>query len=243
MSGTWIVFSREIKQYLTSPVAYLIAFAFLLVTGLIFNNDLAVSVTVKPAEPALIPLFLSFAMVLFAPLLTMRLLAEERREGTLELLLTAPVKDSDIVFGKFLSAWFYYSMLLGVTLVYQFVLFFTTQNRPDLGHAMSAYIGIWLYGGAALAVGLMYSSLTENQIVAAFLGWATLMLLWLGDLAGQVVANLELARLLRTLTLQGHFTTSFAVGVVRAEDVAYYAAIIVVMLFVAIRVIESHRWR
>jgi ABC-2 type transport system permease protein len=243
MRGTWIVFSREVAQYFASPVAYLIAFAFLLLTGLIFNNDLAVSVTVKPAEPALIPIFLSFAMVFFAPLLTMRLLAEERREGTLELLLTAPVKDSDIVFGKFLSAWFYYSIMLATTLAYQFVLFFTTQNRPDLGHVMSAYIGIWLYGGAALAVGLMYSSLTENQIVAAFLGWATLMFLWLGDLAGQVVSNLDLARLLRTLTLQGHFTTSFAVGVVRAEDVAYYAGIIVVMLFVAIRVIESHRWR
>lgn len=243
MRGTWIVFSREVAQYFASPVAYLIAFAFLLLTGLIFNNDLAVSVTVKPAEPALIPIFLSFAMVLFAPLLTMRLLAEERREGTLELLLTAPVKESDIVFGKFLSAWFYYSMLLAITLAYQFILFLTTQNRPDLGHAMSAYIGIWLYGGAALAVGLMFSSLTENQIVAAFLGWATLMFLWLGDLAGQVVSNLDLAQLLRTLTLQGHFSTSFAVGVVRAEDVAYFGAIIVVMLFVAIRVIESHRWR
>jgi ABC-2 type transport system permease protein len=243
MRGTWIVFMREIGQYFASPIAYLIAFAFLLLTGLIFNNDLAVSVTVKPAEPALIPMFLSFALVFFAPLLTMRLVAEERREGTLELLLTAPVKDSDIIFGKFLSAWFYYSVLLLVTLAYQFVLLFTTQNTPDLGHAMGAYIGIWLYGGATLAVGLMFSSLTENQIIAAFLSWTTLMFLWLGDLAGQVVANIDLARLLRTLTLPGHFSTSFAVGLVRAEDVAYYAGIIVVMLFVAIRIVESHRWR
>ncbi len=243
MRGTWIVFSREIGQYFASPVAYLIAFAFLLLTGLIFNNDLAVSVTYKPAEPALIPLFLSFAMVFFAPLLTMRLLAEERREGTLELLLTAPVKDSDIIFGKFLSAWFYYSVLLVITLSYQFVLLLTTQNTPDLGHAMGAYIGIWLYGGATLAVGLVFSSLTENQIIAAFLSWTTLMFLWLGDLAGQVVSNLDLARLLRTLTLPGHFSTSFAVGLVRAEDVAYYAGVIVVMLFVAIRIVESHRWR
>jgi ABC-2 type transport system permease protein len=243
MRATWIVFSREIAQYFASPVAYLIAFAFLLLTGLIFNNDLVVSVSYKPAEPALIPLFLSFAMVFFAPLLTMRLLAEERREGTLELLLTAPVKDSDIIFGKFLSAWFYYTLLLVITLSYQFVLLFTTRNRPDLGHAMSAYIGIWLYGGATLAVGLVFSSLTENQIIAAFLSWTTLMFLWLGELAGQVVSNIDLARLLRTLTLPGHFTTSFAVGLVRAEDVAYYAGLIVVMLFVAIRIVESHRWR
>jgi ABC-2 type transport system permease protein len=243
MRGTWIVFSREVGQYFASPMAYLIAFAFFLLTGLNFNADLAFSVSVKPAEPALIPIFLSFAMVFFAPLLTMRLLAEERREGTLELLLTAPVKDSDIIFGKFLSAWFYYSLLLAITLSYQFVLLFTTQNRPDLGHAMGAYIGIWLYGGATLAVGVVYSSLTENQIVAAFLSWTTLMFLWLGDLVGQVVANIDLARLIRTLTLTGHFTTSFATGLVRAEDVAYYAGIIVVMLFVAVRVIESHRWR
>jgi ABC-2 type transport system permease protein len=241
--GTWIIFWREVGQFFVSPSAYLIAFALLLLTGLIFNNDLAVSLTFKPAEPALIPLFLSFAMVFFAPVLTMRLLAEESREGTLELLLTAPVKDSEIAFGKFLSAWFFYSLLLLITFSYQFVLATNTQNAPDLGHAIGAYIGIWLYGGATLAVGLMFSALTENQIVAAFLATTTLLFLWLGDLAGQVVSNIDLARLLRTLTLQGHFTTSFAVGLVRAEDVAYYAGIMAVMLFVTIRIIESHRWR
>jgi len=243
MRGTWIIFWREVGQYFASPVAYLIAFALLLLTGLNFNADLAFSVTKKPSDPALIPIFLAFMMVFCAPLLTMRLLAEEQREGTLELLLTAPVKESDIVFGKFLSAWFYFTLLLLITLSYQFVLLFTTQNRPDLGFALCAYIGVWLYGGATLAVGMMFSALTENQVVAAFLSLATLFFLWLGDIAGEVVANIDLARLLRTLTLQGHFSSSFAVGIVRAEDVAYYAGIIVVMLFVTIRIVESHRWR
>ena len=122
MRGTWIVFRREVGQYFVSPVAYLIAAAFLFLTGFLFNNDLIASVTVKSASPAVVPAFLSFALVFFAPVLTMRMLAEETREGTLELLLTAPVNDTDIVIGKFLGAWFYYTLLLIITLVYQMIL-------------------------------------------------------------------------------------------------------------------------
>jgi ABC-2 type transport system permease protein len=236
-----IVFRREVGQYLASPFAYLIAAAVLLLTGVLFNRDLVVSMGTKPADPSLVPTILSFAMVFFAPLLTMRLFAEERREGTLELLLTAPVADSSIVFGKFLGAWFYYSVLLALTFLYQFILVAITQ--PDLGHAASAYLGIWLYGGATLAVGLLFSALTENQIVAAFLSMVALMLLWLGDQAGDLIANIDLARLVRILSLQGHFSTSFATGLLRAEDVAFFAAIITVMLFITIRVVESNRWR
>ena len=241
MHGTWIIFRREVGQYLVSPVAYLIAAAFLFLTGFLFNNDMIASVTVKPASPAVVPAFLSFALVFFAPVLTMRMLAEERREGTLELLLTAPVRESDIVIGKFLGAWFYYSVLLALTLIYQVILVAITQ--PDLGHAISAYIGIWLYGGAALSVGMFFSALTENQVVAAFLSIAALLVLYLGGLAGQIIANLELARLINTLTLQGHFVSSFAFGLVRAEDVVFYAGMIIIMLFVTIGVVESQRWR
>src|SRR5690606_24510294 len=108
-------------------------------------------------------------------------------------------------------------------------------------HAISAYIGIWLYGGATLAVGLFFSAITENQILAAFLSIAALTMLWLGDLAGEIVANIELARVIRQLSLQGHFSSSFAAGLVRAEDVAYYAGIIVIMLFVTIRAVAARR--
>jgi ABC-2 type transport system permease protein len=145
------------------------------------------------------------------------------------------------VFGKFLGAWFYYSLLLALTLVYQLILLSIT--RPDLGHAISAYIGIWLYGGATLAVGLFFSAITENQVVAAFLSIAALLVLYLGGLAGQIVANIDLARFINSLTLQGHFISSFAYGLVRAEDVAYFAGMMVIMLFVTIRVVEAHRWR
>lgn len=237
-----VIFRREIGQYFSSPVAYLIAFAFLLLTGAVFNYDLTASVTQRAVDPAIIPRVLSFFLIFFAPVLTMRLFAEESREGTMELLLTAPVRDSDIVFGKFLSAWCFYSVLLGATLIYQ-VIMVLVYAAPDLGHTIGAYIGIWLYGGATLAVGMMFSSLTENQVVAAFLGIVTLAFLWLGDLIGEIVASIDLARLIRTLTLQGHFSSSFGVGLLRAEDIAYFAGIIVIMLFITIRIIESRRWR
>jgi ABC-2 type transport system permease protein len=241
MSGTWIIFRREVGQYFASPVAYLIAFSILLITGIMFYGDINYAMSERPADPSLIPSFLAFAMIFCAPLLTMRMLAEENREGTLELLLTAPVNDSAIVVGKFLSAWFFYSVLLALTFIYQFILLAVSQ--PDLGHAICAYIGIWLYGGATLAVGILFSALTENQIVAAFLSMGVLMFLWLAELVGQIVTNLDIALVVRQLTLQGHFTSSFAVGLLRAEDVAFYAGLIAIMLFIAIRIVESHRWR
>ncbi len=238
----WIIFRKEMGQYFASPVAYLIAAAFLLITGLIFNNDITTALTIRPADPAVVPLFISFAIVFFAPLLTMRMLAEESREGTLELLLTTPVSDMQIVLGKFLSAWAFYTLLLLICLITQMIVLITI-TLPDVGHIAAAYIGIWLYGGAALAVGLLFSSLTENQIVAAFLSMTFLLFMWLGDLAGQIVADIELANLIRKLTLQGHYSTSFAFGLFRGEDVAYFAGIIVIALFITIRIVESHRWR
>lgn len=240
MRATWIIFRREISAYFSSPLAYLIAFAFILMTGIIFNNDLTRSITIKSVDAALIPNFLSLLMVLFAPLFTMRLLSEEAREGTLELLLTAPVPDYSIVFGKFLSAWFYFTFLLGLTLIYQVIL--ATISFPDYVHTTAAYLGIWLYGGATLAVGLMFSALTENQIIAAFLSTITLFLLWIGDLAGEIVSSVEFARVIRNLTLQGHYSTSFAVGIIRLEDVVYFAGMMMIMLFLTVQFVEARRW-
>lgn len=241
MSGTWYIFRREVVQYLTSPLAYTVAFAILVITGFLFVGDLTTALTTRPVNAAVVPSFLAFGMVVFAPILTMRLLAEESREGTLELLLTAPISDTQIVLGKFLGSWFYYTIVLIITFSYQIILL--TITRPDLGHAISAYLGIWLYGGATLAVGMIFSALSENQIVAAFLTFATLLLLWFAEYAAQIVGTVELAQIIRQLTLGGHFSSSFGVGIVRLEDIVYYAGIMVVALFIAIRVVESQRWR
>jgi len=238
--STWVVFRREVAHYAGSPFAYLIAFAILVLTGLLFREELVATETTIP-NPAVIPNALSFFMVVFAPLLTMRLVAEEKREGTLELLLTAPVPDGSIVIGKFLGAWFYFSVVAGITLLYQIGL--SSVTSPDLGHTLASYIGIWLYGGATLSVGILFSALTENQIVAAFLAMITLFLLWLADSAGQVVSNIDVASTIRLLSLQGHFSTSFSVGLVRMEDMVFFLGIILLMVYLATRAVESNRWR
>jgi ABC-2 type transport system permease protein len=243
MIGIRTVFEREIASYFSSLFAYLIAFAVLLITGILFVNDLGRALNVRPPDPAVVPNFFAFALIFFAPLLTMRLLAEEKREGTLELLLTSPASDTAIVIGKFFGAWAYFSLILAITFVYQFILMFITSGQTDLIHAIAAYMGIWLYGGACLAVGMVFSALTENQIVAAFLATATLFLLYIGEQVGQVITNIDVARLVRQLTLQGHYASSFAFGLLRAEDVVYFAGMIVVMLFITIRLVESNRWR
>lgn len=239
----WTVFRREFGQYFVSPVAYLIAAAYLLLTALAFNNDLTISLNFgRPADPSAVPQLLSFAIVFIAPLLTMRMLAEESREGTLELLMTTPVNDTAIVVGKFFAAWAFYSVLLLLSFISHQIILLSVTNL-DIGHFYGAYLGMWLYGGAGLAVGLMFSSMTENQIVAAFLSMTFLLFMWLGDLAGDIVASVELANLIRKLTLQGHYSTSFAFGLFRAEDVVFFAGMITIALFVAIRVVESRRWR
>ncbi|MFN8529980.1 MAG: ABC transporter permease [Anaerolineae bacterium] len=238
--STFVVFRREIGHYFGSPFAYLIGFAVLFFTGLLFTQSLNVSENAV-FDPAIIPLSLSFLMIFFSPLLTMRLLAEEKREGMFELLLTSPAPDGSIVLGKFLGAWFYYSVLLGITLAYQIIL--TSVTSPDFGQTIAAYLGIWLYGGATLAVGLMFSAVSENQVVAAFFSMIALLILWLADAAGQVIPNIDVARVVRLLSLQGHFSTSFGVGIVRMEDIAFFLGVITVMIFLTTRFVEANRWR
>jgi ABC-2 type transport system permease protein len=241
MRTLWIVYGREITQTITSPFSYLIAAGFLLVTGIAFNNEVNAALLTRQFTPDLIPSLLTLALVFVAPVLTMHLLAEEVREGRMELYLTAPVPTYGIVFGKFLAVWTFYSVLLALTLVYPILL--SQVTYPDLAHAFAAYIGIWLYGGATLAVGLLTSGLTDSQLLAAFMAVVVLLVMYLGDYTGSFVTSVELAWLLRNLTLQGHFSTSFAIGVIRPEDIVFFAGMIALCLYGSIQLVESRRWR
>ena len=240
MLAVWTIFRREMIRNFTSLIPYVVAAMFLLLTGIAFYQDLTFSVTVRATNPQAVPEFLALALVFFAPILTMRALAEERREGTLELLLTAPVTDTSIVLGKFAAAWAYYTLLLLISYSYQFLLVVLGQG-PDLGHAIAAYLGIWLYGGAALGMGIMFSATTENQIVAAFLSSSVLTLLYLGNVVGEIATDVRVANVLRELSFQGHFAGTFAIGVVRLEDIVYFVGVTVVTLFISTRAIEAQR--
>jgi ABC-2 type transport system permease protein len=245
-----VIARREIGQYFTSPIAYLVAFAILELTGFLFVSDLASRAGNNPPDGTVVLGAFGFFTVFFAPLITMRLFAEETREGTLEVMMTMPIRDSDIVIGKFLGAWFYYSLILAVTLTYQGILLILTRPEAyelsaslDVGPVISSYMGIWLFGGSALAVGILFSAITENQIVAGFLAMTSLFLLWLSDFAGLIIQNRPVAEVLRSLSLQSHYSTSFLIGVIRFEDVVFFIGLIVVMLFITTRWIESWRWR
>ncbi|MFQ3535780.1 MAG: ABC transporter permease [Aggregatilineales bacterium] len=241
MRHIWIIFRRELGQYFSSPIAYFVAFAVLLLTGFTFNDDLAMRNGRSPVDPALPLIYLAQFSVFFVPLLTMRLLAEENREGTLELLMTLPIQDYQIVLGKFLGAWAYYTILISLTAVHQGLLLWL--NPGDFGVAFAAYIGLWLFGGASIAVGMFFSALNENQIVAAFLSMAALLILWQADLVGNVLNNRQLAEFVRSLSFQSNYSYSFAIGIVRFDHTVFFLGVTGTLLLATAQIVQSRRWR
>jgi ABC-2 type transport system permease protein len=239
----WAVFKREFGLYFRSPTAYAIAFAMLFFISLLFNAYIGQGNGQFPADSTYAPGLLTFLTFLIAPLLTMRLLSEETREGTLEVMMTLPMGDFQFVLGKFLAAWAYYTVLLLLTLVYHLILL--SVGTPDLGAAFGAYFGAWLYGGAVLAVTMIWSAITEDQIVAAFLGAATVLVLYLADAASSwLSANSPgLAEFVRELGLTAHYDATLMRGIVRPEDILYFVFMMIGALFITTRIVETRRWR
>ncbi len=246
MAVPWFaVFKRELGLYFRSPIAYGVAFAILFFLGMLFNGYISQANGQYPADSTYIPGLLTFLTFLIAPLITMRLIAEESREGTLEVLMTLPMNESQFILGKFLAAWAYFTILLLLTLVYHLILL--TIGTPDLGAAFGAYFGAWLYGGAVLAVTLVWSAITEDQIVAAFLGAATILVLYLAEIAAVWVSGQPTfagaADFVRELGLQAHYDATLAQGIIRAEDILYFVFLMVGALFITTRIVETRRWR
>ena len=188
MRVTLAIAWKEIVAYYTSPMAYIVALMFLALTGFFFVNSIDRPFAEATISGMLDPVVF-FMMWWLPPLLTMRLLAEEQKMGTIELLLTAPVYDWEVVIGKYLASLVFFITTLSLTLYYVLLLYWF--GNPDSGPIWSAYLGTILYGAAALSVGLLASSLTSNQIVAAVIGVGLLLLLTFIDLAaGQVGGGL-----------------------------------------------------
>jgi len=234
--NTWIIARRELYAYFVSPIAYLVAAAFLLLSGLFFVVGAA-----RWQDATLQPMFgsLSIVLIFLAPVLTMRLLSREQDQGTIELLLTAPVRDWEVVTGKFLSSLVYYAGTLALTGLYIPVL--VLYGHPDLGTIGSGYLGLVLLGAALLALGVLSSSLTGNQIVAAVIGIVASVGLWLLDLLGSLFGG-GVQQLIGYLTPSGHYYNLID-GIVDTRDLIYYLSATFLFLFLASRVIEARRWR
>ncbi|OLC17106.1 MAG: ABC transporter permease [Candidatus Rokubacteria bacterium 13_1_40CM_69_27] len=243
------------RLYFTSPIAWVILTIFTLITGYFFYSIFAfftlasMQSMMNPAmarelnvtDSVLRPLFsnISVILLLLMPLVTMRLFAEERRSGTIELLLTYPVRDGAVLIGKYLAALAVYGVMLAATLVYPaLVLYFA---RVEWGVLLTGYLGLLLMGATFLAVGVFASSLTENQIVASITTFGVLLIFWVigwsADYVGGVVG-----RVLTHVSLLEHFD-SFAKGVLDTKDVVYYLDFTIVALFLTLRSLEARRWK
>ena len=238
MGNLWTITWRELKTYFASPVAYVVSALFLVVNGYLFAFIL-----LNGREASLRGVFsnTTFILLLLAPALTMRLLAEEQRLGTVELLLTAPVRDWQVVVGKFFgSLILFVVMLLGPTLYY--VLILSVFGHPDYGPIITGYVGVLLLGASFLAIGVFASALTQNQIVAYFIGIAVLMMLWIADAGSSFAGDNFFGTALSYIAVTRHYNDFFG-GVISTTDVVYAFSVIAVSLFIATQMLQTRRWR
>lgn len=228
---------KELKSYLTSPMSYIVTCIFLLLTGTFFTTYLA---STQYSDTSIRGFVESsqVLLLLFAAVLTMRLIAEERKLGTWELLLTAPVRDTEVVLGKFLSSLAVLVTMLVLTLYYPILLIIL--GDPDMGPIGTSYLGLFLLGSAALAVGIFASSLTSNQIVSAVVAGGILFALWFVGMAASFVPE-ALGEILSYLSLSYHFNDLIR-GVVDTRAIIYYLSVTALFLYLAIRSLETGRW-
>lgn len=232
------ILRKELRTYFVSPVAYVVIAAYLVMSGVFFA--IMLTAPTGQAEASLSIVFGNVAVILLivAPALTMRLLAEEQKSGTVELLLTSPVRDWEVVLGKYLASLVLYLIPLALTLLYVFIL--KRYGNPDMGPIIAGYVGLILFGAAFLAVGVFASSLTQNQVVAAVVAVAVLLGLWLVN-AFASAARAPVSDILNYLSIISHYQEFYS-GVIDSKDVVYYLAVIAVSLFLSVRVLETRRW-
>src|SRR3989338_7898526 len=247
MTNLFALTSRELKAFWYSPIAYVVGALFLLMQGWVFW--LLVAVLNDPrVDPAWTmaqfyfggTFFYWFSALITASLLTMRTFSEEKRTGSIELLLTAPVTDAQVVLAKFLGAWLAYIFLWAATLVYFLVL--RSFSAFDWGPVITGYVGTWLLGGVLIALGVLASSLTRNQVIAAVLSFVALMLLFSVGILDVFVRDPEASKLIKYLSLTDHLG-SFSKGLLDTRPMVYYLSLTLICLFLTGRVISSPRWR
>lgn len=237
LRNVWAVTLRELRSYFVSPLAYVVTALFLVVSGLLFAAILA-----SQQEATLRGMFqnVSVIFLFIIPAITMRLLAEEQATGTIELLLTNPVREWEVVVGKYLGGLVVVLAMIGLTLVYAAFLF--AWGNPEQGPLWAGYLGLVVQAAAFLSIGLFASSLTGNQIIAAVLAFVLLLVLWLADAVGQVFAGSFLATVFNYLSVTRHFNT-FPSGVINAADLVFFFTLIGAGLALSTLSLQTRRFR
>jgi ABC-2 type transport system permease protein len=254
MRNILIICKKELRSYFVSPIAYLLLTMFALIFGFFFWNSVGYfnmmslesqmrgqSFPMSVNEYVIRPLLSNVSVIglFFIPMITMRLFAEEKRTGTIELLATSPIRDIEVIIGKWLAAVILYMVMLAFSAV-NFAFLFKYGN-PDWRPLAIGYLGLLLQAGGLLAVGTFISTLTKNQIIAGAATFGVCLMLWVMEwVAGYETA--AWARVLAYLSVITHFE-SFAKGVLDSKDALYYVSLIFLGLFLTSRSMESLRWR
>ncbi len=236
MSAIWAVYRKELRIYFVSPLAYAFLGAFLFLAGLFFYMGIALT-----GEASLRVMLgnLAISLLFVLPMLTMRQLAEEQRQGTFELLMTSPVRLPALILGKWLAVLTLCSIMLGGTLLFPAVLAY--YGQPDWGMVATSYLGMFLCCAAFSAAGLFASSLTDDQVAAGLGGILLLLPFWLIGNADALLGE-DYAELIELVALLPHLR-SFTRGVLDSADVLWFVGFCFVFLFLTYRTLESRRWR
>jgi len=255
MSNVLAIAHKELRAYFASPIAYIVIGFFTLLFGWFYIGILdwfvrqglqgqmgmgggATNVNQQMIRPLILNVTVVFLFLL--PLITMRTYAEEKRSGTMELLLTSPLTDLEIVLGKFLGALALYGVMVALTLIHFGLLF--AFGTPEWKPLATAYLGLLLFGGCFIALGLFISSLTKNQIVAGMMTFAVFLLFWVISWIASLSAGGMLSDVAAYLSIIDHFD-DFAKGVLDTTHLIYYLSFITFSLYLTAKSVDTERWR
>ncbi len=246
MQNAWFIARRELGAIFVQPIAYVFIAAMTLISGAIFAQQilfLATQGAQSGAAPTVADSLATFAfLAVFAvPAITMRLISEERQSGTVELLMTMPITDGQVILGKFIAAFLLWVATTALTLIYPFVLL--RFGNPDVGPMITAYLLVLLWGSALISIGIFASAISTNQINAFMLSFAVILIFYLMAFLGSNPSlPTNASTIMRELSMLSH-QDNFFNGVLTVKDVLYFVLLTGIFLFAAARIFESRRWR
>ncbi|MBC8204225.1 ABC transporter permease subunit [bacterium] len=235
MGNILAIYKREMKSYFNSPIAYIIISLFLIISGYFYSISLFL---LNEASMRNVMGIITLMFIFFIPAITMRTISEEKKTGTIELMLTMPIRESEIIIAKYLAALALLVIALVFTLAY--VLTLSLLGNPDLGVIFSGYFGLIMMGGAYLALGVYASTITENQIVSFIVGFVIIFFFFMLDKI-LIFMPAAIAPILEYISIDYHFN-NITRGVIDSRDVIYYLTVIVFSLALSSHTLASRKW-
>jgi ABC-2 type transport system permease protein len=260
MRSIYAIYRKELGHYFVSPIAYVVVGLFLVLCGVFFNLYLgqairySMEMQMQSAQMGMPSNFdvpsevitsflgvLALFLLFFMPMITMGVYSDERRRGTMELLMTSPITETQIVLGKFFASLTLFIVMLVPTASYILFMWFKSEPMPPVRVVFAGYLGLLLFGGALLALGSFLSSLTENPIIAAVLTFAAFLILWALDFGSSGAAS-TVEQVVHYLSVINHYQ-GFTQGVIDTSALVYYLSFMVLFIFLTVRSVDSMRWR